>query len=324
MTIKDVAIEANLAVGTVSRVLNNRGYISEKTRNRVFDAMKKLNYRPDEVARSLIKKSTNTIGLIVPHIVHPYFAKLISCIEKAASNRNYKILLCNSRLESARELDYIEMCKSNKTAGVILCSDNVMPDLLVEQDIPVITIERNLEHGSASIVCDNYQGGLLAAEKLAENGCKKVIVFGGVRNHNMPADDRTRGFESVCRKTGMSVKTIDADLDVYIKMDYRKFIKDTLLDNPNTDGIFASSDLIAAQVIQVCKEISISIPGDIKLIGFDDVVISTLTTPMITTIRQPLNDMAEMAVSLLIKRSKGEAVPAKTIFPVTLVERESC
>ena len=124
-TIKDVAAETGLTVSTVSRVLNNRGYISDKTRKKVYDAMNKLNYTPNEVARSLSKKTNNTIGVIVPHIRHPYFSELISNLEMAAYEKNYKIFIFNSREKQEKENEYLEMCYSNLVAGVIMCSGSV-------------------------------------------------------------------------------------------------------------------------------------------------------------------------------------------------------
>ena len=124
-TLKDVAKETGLTVSTVSRVLNNRGYISEETRKKVYEAMKKLNYRPNEVARSLSKQTTNTIGVIVPHIRHPYFAELISNLESQAYHYDHKILLFNSQEKNEKEWEYMEMCTSNRVAGVILCSGTV-------------------------------------------------------------------------------------------------------------------------------------------------------------------------------------------------------
>ena len=121
-TLKDVAKETGLTVSTVSRVLNNRGYISDETRQKVYEAMKKLNYRPNEVARSLSKQSSNTIGVIVPHIRHPYFAELISNLENEAYKRKHKVLLFNSQEKEEREKEYLEMCFSNRVAGIIFCS----------------------------------------------------------------------------------------------------------------------------------------------------------------------------------------------------------
>ena len=124
-TLKDVAKEAGLTVTTVSRVLNNRGYISDNARKKVAEAMKKLNYRPNELARSLQNKSSNTIGVIVPHIRHPYFSDMISNLENQAHKKGYKILLCNSQGKNEKMLEYVEMCTSNRVAGLILFSGSV-------------------------------------------------------------------------------------------------------------------------------------------------------------------------------------------------------
>ena len=150
-TLKDVARESGLSVGTVSRVLNNRGYINEQTRAKVYEVMKKLNYQPNEMARSLSKQKNNTIGLIVPHIMHPYFAKLISCIEAAAYKNKFKILLFNSKGKEEKEDEFIEMCKSNRVAGIILCSASYETKKFKDLGCPLIPIERFMEEGTAVV-----------------------------------------------------------------------------------------------------------------------------------------------------------------------------
>lgn len=320
-TIKDVAREAGLTVGTVSRVLNNRGYISEATRNRVHQVMKELNYQPNEVARSLSKSKTNTIGVIVPHIVHPYFAKLISNLEKAASDRGFKILLCNSREERERELEYLEMLKSNRVVGLVLCSATVKTESLESLDIPVITIERNVGTGTASVECDNYQGGVLAARHLIACGCKYIINFSGVDKTEMPADSREVGFLDMCRQYGVDGVACKSQENQYYAMEYHEYIEKIITENPKTDGIFASSDLIAAQVLQVCAKLGLRVPEQVKVVGFDDVNIASLTTPPITTVHQPVKEMAELSVDLIMRSNKGEMIPTRTVLPVTLVKR---
>lgn len=320
-TIKDVAREAGLTVGTVSRVLNNRGYISEATRNKVHQVMKELNYQPNEVARSLSKSKTNTIGVIVPHIVHPYFAKLISNLEKAASDRGFKILLCNSREERERELEYLEMLKSNRVAGLVLCSATVKTESLESLDIPVITIERNVGTGTASVECDNYQGGVLAARHLIACGCKYIINFSGVDKTEMPADSREVGFLDMCRQYGVDGVACKSQENQYYAMEYHEYIEKIITENPKTDGIFASSDLIAAQVLQVCAKLGLRVPEQVKVVGFDDVNIASLTTPPITTVHQPVKEMAELSVDLIMRSNKGEMIPTRTVLPVTLVKR---
>ncbi len=322
-TIKDVAEVTGLSVTTVSRVLNNRGYISEETRNKVYEAMKQINYQPNEVARSLSKQSTNTIGVIVPHISHPYFAEVISNLESQAYQHKCKILLFNSKEKHEKLKEYMEMCASNRVAGIILCSGTVSMEDFETLGIPIVTIERYVENGTAVVECDNYLGGGLAAKHLIEKGCKKVMCIGGVKDNEMPADVRTTGFVDVCNKYNVAYTEATTSLNQYNKIEYHEEIEQLLSENPQIDGIFASSDVIAAQIIQVCAKIGKKIPEEIKLVGFDDVLVSSLTTPRITTIHQPIKEMAQMAVDLLVRAKDGQMVPNRTVLPVTLVERET-
>lgn len=322
-TIKDVAREAGLTVTTVSRVLNNRGYISDAAREKVNAAMEKLDYRPNEVARSLSKSKSNTIGLIVPHIIHPYFAKLISNIENEAGKIGYRIMLCNTKENTEKELEYLEMCRSNRVAGIVLCSPAVDAKKFEDLRIPLITIECSSERGDASIECDNFRGGELAAVHLADRGCKKILYFSGIVDMEMPADDREKGFTSMCEKLGIEYRVKKTEADLYYTMEYKEFIKKSVQEEENIDGIFASSDLIAAQVIQVLTKLNISIPKQMQLVGFDDVNISELTTPQITTVHQPIKEMAELAVRHIKDYNGKKALPKRTVFPVTLIKRET-
>ena len=320
-TLKDVARESGLTVGTVSRVLNNRGYISELTRNKVYEVMKQLNYQPNEMARSLSKQKNNTIALIVPHIVHPYFSKLISCMELSAAQHKYKILLFNSKGKEEKEEEYIEMCKSNRVEGIVLCSGSFHTEKFKNLHCPLITMERFMDEGTAGIECDNYQGGLLAAEHMISRGCRQLLYIGGVNEQPMPADERKRAFADVCRKYGILFREENPGQVFYNDMKYYSVIQQALDKYPETDGIFASSDLIAAQVLQVCREKGMTVPGRMKVVGFDDEYLASLTVPEITTIRQPLKEMAETAISMIAKAAAGEMVAARSVFPVQLIQR---
>ena len=239
-TLKDVARESGLTVGTVSRVLNNRGYISEQTREKVFEVMRQLNYQPNEMARSLSKQKSNTVGVIVPHIVHPYFAKMISNLELAAYEHKYKILLFNSKGKEEKEEEYIEMCKSNRVSGVVLCSGTISTEKFRNLGCPLITFERFIDGGTAGILCDNYQGGMLAAERLIERGCRNILHIGGINDSPMPADERKIACEAVCRKKGIGFAEVDPGQIFYDDMNYYPIIREALERYPETDGIFAS------------------------------------------------------------------------------------
>ena len=322
-TLKDVAKEAGLTVTTVSRVLNNRGYISDNARKKVAEAMKKLNYRPNELARSLQNKSSNTIGVIVPHIRHPYFSDMISNLENQAHKKGYKILLCNSQGKNEKMLEYVEMCTSNRVAGLILFSGSVDTSVFSSLDIPVITLERYVDYGTASVECDNVQGGELAAGKLIEWGCKHLIHIGSFSDTPMPADLRTEGFRKVCEENEIPFLEIMTEISQFDEMDYIELLEKTLKEHPDIDGLFANSDVIAAQAIQVCRRLNIDVPGQLKIIGFDDSIIAKLTAPQLTTIHQPVKEMAEIAVSLLDNAVSGKIVAKRTVLPVYLVERET-
>lgn len=320
-TLKDVARESGLTVGTVSRVLNNRGYISDKARKKVDEAMKKLNYQPNEVARSLSKSSSNIIGVIVPHIRHPYFMEMISHLEYQAYKKGYRVLLCNSRNIQEKEREYIEICTGNKVAGIILCSGTVPVEVFDQIGIPVVTIERFLDNGTAAVECDNKQGGVLAAEKLIACGCRHLLHVGNIGGVFMPADMRTVGFREVCERENIPFEELLTEEIQYDSLMYEDMLEKALKKYPETDGMFVNSDVIAAQTLQVCGKLHIPVPEQMKIIGFDDVFLAGLTTPQLTTIHQPVREMAEIAVNLLSDSVSGKLVPKRTVLPVSLVER---
>ncbi len=324
-TIKDVAKEAGLTVTTVSRVLNNRGYISDNARKKVYDAMAKLHYQPNEVARSLHKKTTNAIGLIVPYISHPYFAEMISSIEREASRQGFRIFLCNTKGKQESEKAYLDICTGNRAAGVILFSGSLSEETFVKMNVPVITMERTLGSATASVECDNWMGGELAAERLIAAGCRHLLVIGSTSsNIELPADNRVMGFRKVCEKNDIAFAEIDPGLQEYESLSYSELLENALKEHPETDGLFASSDVIGAQTLQVCGKLGIKVPEQFKIIGFDDSYVATLTTPQLTTIHQPIKEMAEQAVQLLKDAAEGKVVAKRMVLPVCLVKRGSC
>ena len=322
-TIKDLAKEADLAVGTVSRVLNNRGYISKGTRDKVYSAMKRIGYSPNAFAQGLSKKKMDCIAVIVPHIVHPYFAKMISRLEKEASKRGYKVIIFNSSGDAAKESDELLRYQSSFISGALLFSADISAEALMNFRIPLVLVEREPAGNAVSIQCDNVAGGRLAANHLIKKGCRNLIVISSLNTADMPGDDRENEFVRVCSESGATVKRYSAGSEQYISLDYHDLICRALDENPDCDGIFATSDLIAAQVIQECGRKGLRIPEDIKLVGFDDVELAGLTTPTITTVHQPIREIAEAAIETIEKLNEEKKVPRKIVLPVTLIERDS-
>jgi LacI family sucrose operon transcriptional repressor len=324
ITLKDVAERAGVTVTTVSRMLNNRGYVSEKTRRKITEVMRELNYQPNEVARSLSLSRSSFIGLIVPSAANLFFCKVIDRVEHYVSAHGYKLLLCVSNHELDKEHDYFNMLQANKVAGVILASHTQDIDELLEFDASIITIDRVISPRIPSICSDNYYGGVLAAEHLASRGCKKLAFIGVSLSLNMDGNKRYQGFRDACARLGIESVLIDAAAEKeFLEMRYDESIRQLFLKYPDADGIFTSNDIAAAQLLRACLLQGVKVPDQVKIVGYDDTEIAAMCTPALTTIRQPVDDICRTAVEGIISRTKGRAIPINTVFPVELVPRES-
>lgn len=320
-TIKDVAEKAGVSVTTVSRILNNRGYISNNTREKVYGVMKELNYQPNEIARSLFRRKSNIIGLIIPTVTHPFFSELTSYIEFFAYENNYKILLCNSHMDSKKEREYIDMLKRNQVDGIIMGSHTLEVDEYVNLNLPLVTFDRSISENIPYISCDNYQGGELATNLLIDRGCKKIAHITGNLTLDMLSNKRYQAFADIASRRGVEYFNIETDIDVFNSDQYEILIHNLFKTHPDVDGIFSSGDLIAAYVLKVCQQLNKKVPEDLKIVGFDDVNISSIVYPGITTIKQPIKEMGKMAIELICKQISGEQVPHDNVLGVTLVER---
>lgn len=322
-TLKEVAERAGITVTTVSRVLNNRGYISEKTRKRVYEVMEELHYQPNEIARSLTKKRTNAIGLIVPSARHPFFASIIHYMEYYAMQHKSKIFLCIARQKRELEQAYLDILRSNQVSGVISCARMVDIEHYHKLNMPVVLVENMADESDYSVCCDNYQGGDLATKYLIACGCKKLMMILGVAPQPLPADSRSQAFIDACEKYGVEYKIASTSESQFLKMDYGSDMERLIQEYEGVDGIFASSDVIAARVIQACAKLGIRIPEQLQIVGFDDVPIASLTTPQITTIRQPVAQMCSHAVTSIFQQLEGRDSPHSIVLPVSLVKRET-
>ena len=318
-TIVDVAKLAGVTPTTVSRVINNRGYISEKTKSKVHEAMDQLSYQPNEIARSLTKQRSNTIGVIVPHISHPYFSKLISNLENEAAKKDYKIILCNSKDTATKEKKYLDICKSNRVDGIILCSGNVEYNMINTGNIPIVLLEKNFEKGKLGIQCDNYQGGCLATEHLIKCGCKNIVCMRGPQSLSS-AKQRYLGYRDICKEYGLNEQYIECD---YSYESGLKKTKELIKKYPDVDGIIASNDMVAISIYKVISKKGYCVPEDIQIIGFDNISFSWLSTPEITTIAQPIKKMGKKAAQIIIQHKKGEEIEKENVFDVKLIQRQT-
>ncbi|MBU5350803.1 LacI family DNA-binding transcriptional regulator [Paenibacillus barcinonensis] len=325
--IDDVARQAGVSVTTVSRVLNNRGYISEETREKVYRVMKELDYQPNEMARALFRRKSNMIGLIIPDVSHPFFSEMTYHLEYYADKAGYKLLLCNSNRDVRKESNYMDMLKKNKVDAIITGSSLLEVEHYLNLNLPIVSLDREVADDIPVVSSDNEMGGRLATQLLLEKNCKQPAFLyrgiGGPHHVALLANGRAQGYEEVMRSAGLEPIHLQLDASAKEEQEIQEEIMRFLEEHPAVDGIFASSDVIAAEALQASRQAGKRVPEDMRIIGYDDVKIASLLSPRLSSVSQPIQAMAERIIELVVKQIKGEEFSSTNLFPVQLVERET-
>lgn len=319
VTIKEVAKEAGVSVGTVSNVINNI-QVKPATKMKVEEAIKKLNYEPNIYARGFKINRTNTIAVILPTIWNPFFSELAYNLERNLRSFGMKMILCNSNKDNNAEIEYITMAKQNKMDGVIAITYSDI-DEYVSEKIPFVSIDRYFSKNITYVSSNNFDGGKLAAKKLVEFGCKKIAYIGRGSKINNATRKRKDGFISYCKENNIdyeicelldSAKEFDKLLDKFIENYFKNDIK--------IQGVFAVTDEYAVDFINKLKKYNIEVPRDVQIIGFDGSKSSATDTVKISTIRQPVELIAEEAVKALINIIENKKVKKEIILPITFIQ----
>ncbi|MBD5636998.1 MAG: LacI family transcriptional regulator [Clostridia bacterium] len=326
LTIKDVAREANLSPTTVSRVLNNRGYISEKTRKLVYDTMEKLNYHPNKIARSLQSNTSNLIAIIVPDSSNPFFSELVANVERQCMKHNYRLILCNSFDTYEKESEYLQLLQEQNIDGLIACSHILDENSYRNISFPVVSFDKDYKNESIPIICsDNYLGGTIAAQHLYEKGCKRLLhIAGPLTDKSLLGHGRHLGFKNYCEKNGVETVTYSTENHFSVEY-YRSFILENVRENLSSfDGAFCSNDLIAFALYQVLREKNISVPNDFKIVGFDHTVFTKTVIPKLTTVSQNIPLIAKCLVDTLLEMQNGGSPERGVVkLDVRLVQGET-
>lgn len=319
--ISDVAKLAGVSKTTVSRVLNNRGYISEETKENVHKAMRELNYFPNEVARSLFNKRSNLIGIILPTTGNPFFGELTFHLENICASYGYKVLLCNSLNRIDKEEKYLEMLLRNQVDGIIVGTHNEGIIDYEKQHLAAVAIDRILSENIPVVSSDNYEGGRIATELLVNKGCQSIIHINGPKEFESPAMLRRKAYEDVMEQNGKIPVTYEVP-EVFDQRIQSEVISRIFSESPTVDGVFASNDLFAATFISEAKKRGIEVPGDVKVVGYDGTETVQSLLPELTTIQQPISLIAKTAIEILLKEIEGdfEDIPLRHCLPVKLLE----
>jgi LacI family transcriptional regulator len=321
-TIKDVAIEAKVSVATVSRVLNNNGYVKVDTRQRVLDAISKFNYIPNEVARSLFNKQSKTVALIVPDITNPFFPEVARAIEDVMSSHEYTLILCNSDEQVEKEIMYLDVMKQKYVDGIIIVTNNLTPKHIENRNIPLVALDRPISMDTPSVSVNNYQGARQAVQYLKKIGCKKIAHIRGPINI-INAEQRFRGYlDEVENESWFCDElVVNGNYDVGATT---KATIGLLNKHPDIDGIFAGNDYMAVGVLKAASELGISVPEDLSIMGFDGIQLCQLTSPEITTMAQPIYEIGHKAAELLLEMIEGKNITEHHYqFQVKLMKGQS-
>lgn len=323
--IKDVAQKAGVSVTTVSRVMNNRGSLSEKTKEKVFSVMRELNYYPNQVAVNLFKKRTQLIGLIVPDPCHPFYAPVIKYMEQALSASRYKLLLCVSGDDGTREREQLGILQSYQADGIIITRQMLEYEDYEKVTIPLVALNCFLGDNIPTISSDHKHGGRLAAEELLLCGCKNVVQLVDFCMSAMPSYERNLQFEKIIKRNSCACKSIEIPANTLHFADYVSFIERILLENPKTDGIFAN-DNVACAVIKAAEKLNIEVPKQLRLVGYDGSELTLIPEKSVSTIAQNTELIAKTTAGSLINLiNKTKSFPPRTHIriPVRFIRRET-
>jgi LacI family transcriptional regulator len=324
---KQVAERAGVSISTVSHVINNTRAVSDEVRTRVQGIVDEMRYVPSAVARSLKNDKTHTIGVLVPNSSNPYFAELIRWIEDAAFELGYHIILCNTHGGDRKQATYLRLLMEKRIDGLVLVAsgaDDAQELLLRHEDVPIIQLERALPGlGADLVLAGQEEGAWLATRHLIELGHRAIACVTG------PADlprsrERVGGFLRAMREAGIAVPADDVLHAEFTSAGGHAAFGSLLARPHRPTAVFVTSDLMAIGGLCAAGSAGVRVPGELSVVGYDDIGAACYATPPLTTIALPKREMARQAIGRLIERIRGLHEPLRNIaLASSLVVRAS-
>ncbi len=332
MTIVDVAQDAGVSPETVSRVLNGKGPVRAETAARVREAIERLGYRRNAVARSLVQQRTHVLGVLVPDIANPFFPEVVRGIEQEAQQHGYHIVLCNTAETPEIEARSLVLLAERRVDAVILCSARMDSATLLQlgREFPaVVLVNRSLQASFLRSVCvDDELGMALVLHHLLATGRRRIAFIGGP-TQSYSSQARERSFIHVLVAIGVPREEIIVRHSFPTAEGGKHVASELFREHPDIDAVIGFNDLVAIGILQACRATGRRVPDDVAVVGFDDIPLAELVTPALTTVHVPKQDLgrqaAELALALLDGRSHsgGEELPTDIVLPPRLVIRES-
>lgn len=312
-SIRDVAKEAGVGVGTVSRFLNDSGYVSEDARAKIENAMKKLEYTPNELARNLYHRKSGIIAVLVPNVSNPFFAEFVDYVEAELYNAGFKMMLCNTDKESNAELEYLDMLNRHIVDGVITGVHSLDVEEYKKINKPIVALDRYLGEHIPVVAVNHKEGGRMAAETLISNGCKKILHFTGNTKVESPYHERHYEFERIMRKNNIQTICYELGWNRFDSQYYKEVIEDVFSKEIEFDGVFGVDRLAIECMNEVIRRHK-KVPRDVKFVAYDGTYVTEMVEPELTAIVQPIEGLAKESARLICKLVNGKVYKNKNII----------
>lgn len=333
ITIKDIARKLGISPSTVSRALKDNPEINIETKKKVWKVAKELDYEPNTIALSLRQNKTNTIGVILPEIVHFFFSTVISGIEEVAYANGYNVIISQSNENHEREISDTRAIYNHRVDGILACISKETGSLdhfiaIQDKGIPLVFFDREVHEIDASkVIVDDLDGGYQATKHLLEKGRRKLIHFSGPENLSI-SKKRILGFIKAHEERGLTVSPNQIITCASGEQEEAgRLVDDLIKHKVPFDGLFAVNDLAAFGALLSLKKHGIRVPEDISVVGFSNWQFSQFVAPALTTIDQPGYLMGQKATELLLREitmKENEFIePTSIVLPVSLIERQS-
>jgi DNA-binding LacI/PurR family transcriptional regulator len=328
-TMKQIAESAQVSIGTVSHVVNGTAPVREKLRKRVLEVIAHLGYQPSQLARGLRRDTTNMLGMVIPYITNPFFPAVVRGVEDVAFNKSYRVVLCNTDNDPAKEKAYIDELRSYRPAGLLIipASERSMSSELgysIPQGIPLIFLDRRpLDWKGDAVMVANEEGAFQATQYLLKMGHTRMAMLSGP-SHVTNAVERMAGFRRALAKNNVKI-TPEYVQETRFDRDsgYRSALR--LLNMlPRPTAIFAANDMVALGALLAVREMGLRCPKDVSIIGFDDQDLCIFTDPALSSVHQSGYQMGATAARLLLERISGKKTrPQQIVLPTELRIRNS-
>lgn len=322
--IKDVAQRAGVSAATVSRVLNGVSTVKPDARERVLEAVAEVGYRPNRLASNLRRQKAATLGVVISDIENPHFTAMVRAVEDAAYGRGYRVLLCNTDEQQDKQRAYLEVLADERVHGAIVATSNPAGEelsRLLDLDIPVVAFDRRIADPRAgAVVADNFGGVYQATHHLINLGHQRIGFVGGPASVET-GGERLKGYQLAMLEAGLEPTAADGGFRIFGGAEASRL----LLEDAGTTALLVANNLMTIGVLEVIRERRIRIPGELAIVAVDDPFWAALTDPPLTTVAQPVKEMADRAVGMLLAGlDEAREVREEAVFDMELRIRGSC